>query len=362
MKNLFETMHYTMEESTELQQMVQKLAATGMDVYLRGTKFAVSEGAGIDIQIITKIKAVLDEAQSMMPYDERTIYITGRYRGSLVLVQLFIEYGDEAATVDIKIYSTLIAVEDIKSLIQRTFKDEILPSIKWWYVGGHGETTRDYYLPKDNTVIYPEFYPDIGDPAKYIKEYIASEEAVLLIAGPPGTGKTTILRHMIHDYKLSAHVIYDERLMEKDGPFQQFLFGERRRNSRYPSDASVDDEGGDIMIIEDADTLLSAREHDGNKLMSRFLNISDGLIKMPNKKLVFTTNLTDFGNVDHALIRPGRCFGVLNTRLLNLAEAQAAAKVANLTIPTEKREWSLAELFNQGHKATIRTIGFGARH
>jgi ATP-dependent 26S proteasome regulatory subunit len=43
--------------------------------------------------------------------------------------------------------------------------------------------------------------------------------------------------------------------------------------------------------------------------MSRFLNISDGLIKLPNKKLVFTTNVTNFENIDSALLRPGRCFG-----------------------------------------------------
>jgi len=112
------------------------------------------------------------------------------------------------------------------------------------------------------------------------------------------------------------------------------------------------------MIIEDADTILSSREDDGNKLMSRFLNVSDGLIKLPNKKLVFTTNISDFTKVDPALLRPGRCFGVLHTRLLNLNEAQAAARVANLPIPTEKKEYSLAELFNQGQGGQVRRIGF----
>jgi ATP-dependent 26S proteasome regulatory subunit len=94
--------------------------------------------------------------------------------------------------------------------------------------------------------------------------------------------------------------------------------------------------------------------------MSRFLNVADGLIKLPNKKLVFTTNLTDFARVDSALLRPGRCFGVMKTRELNLVEAQAAAKAAKLPIPIEKREYTIAELFNQGQGSKVRKIGFGS--
>jgi ATP-dependent 26S proteasome regulatory subunit len=120
--------------------------------------------------------------------------------------------------------------------------------------------------------------------------------------------------------------------------------------------------GGDIMIIEDADTILMSREDNGNKLMSRFLNVADGLIKLPNKKLIFTTNISDFTKVDPALLRPGRCFGVMHTRLMNLVEAQAAAKAANMPIPMEKREYSLAEIFHQGRTQTVRSIGFGVRH
>jgi len=52
----------------------------------------------------------------------------------------------------------------------------------------------------------------------------------------------------------------------------------------------------------------------------------------------------------------------MHTRPLNLTEAQAAAKVAGLPVPTEKREYTLAELFNQNKTRRIRTMGFGVRH
>ncbi len=114
------------------------------------------------------------------------------------------------------------------------------------------------------------------------------------------------------------------------------------------------------MIIEDADNILSSRERDGNHLMSRFLNVSDGLIKLPNRKLIFTTNIVNPENIDPAILRPGRCFALIQTSELTLVEAQAAARVGGLPIPTEQRRYSLAEIFNPHTKgAQVKRFGIG---
>lgn len=234
----------------------------------------------------------------------------------------------------------LIAMKDV---IKKAFKDERYATIKWWYDSGHSEPTyRTVQLEAPTTVLRPEFYPQIKDPAQYIKEYLESDASILLMAGPPGTGKTTLLRHMLYDNNMTAAVIYDEKIMEKDNVFQSFLFNKSE----------------DLLIIEDADTVLTTRSMDGNKLMSRFLNISDGLIKLPNKKMVFSTNLTDFGRVDAALLRPGRCFGIFHTRELSYAEAIAACKASGLPIPLVDKDYTLAELFNRGNQSKVRRIGF----
>jgi hypothetical protein len=219
-----------------------------------------------------------------------------------------------------------------------------IAEVKWWYRGDHGVSNKSIFLEPLTTRMCPEFYPDLGDPEAFLNEYLAADQSILLVAGPPGTGKTTLLRYLICNHKLAAHVVYDETLMNDDSVFQNFLFETR----------------SDIMVIEDADTILMAREDAQNKLMARFLNVSDGLIKLPNKKLVFTTNISDFGKVDQALLRPGRCFDVLHTRTLNLTEAQAAARIAGVPIPTERAEYTLAELFNQHRKPhkSIRKVGF----
>jgi SpoVK/Ycf46/Vps4 family AAA+-type ATPase len=346
--------HSTVLDASASYQISQKFIAENEgDIFYAKVPVMASESNYSLRQIIDKIKEPLTDARAVMPYNEVCVILRGDYGASPVLIWVNINTnrrnGPTSSGIhdlNVEIISHPDAVEAMKKFIGEAFKEEKLAEIKWWTQGQHGDNTREIYLPKSTTKLLPEFYPDLGDPSKYIADYMAADEAVLLIAGPPGTGKTTLLRHMIADHKLSAHVIYDETLMQKDKIFQSFLF----------------DAHGDIMIIEDADTILNSREQDNNKLMSRFLNVSDGLIKLPNKKLVFTTNITDFSKVDPALLRPGRCFGVMHTRALNLSEAQAAAKVGNLPIPTEKREYTIAELFNQGKKAQVRTIGFGARH
>lgn len=342
-----------MEVGATYQLGMKFITETAGDIFYGKILMAISEENYSIRDISDTIKGALTDARAVMIAGDTQITVNGNYGQHPVLIWInsSITRRQRSITKDVNDLNIEImghpdAVEGLKKFISETFEKEKLAQIRWWYMSGHGAQTREIYLPKNTTKILPEFYPDISDPSKYIADYMNAEDSVLLIAGPAGTGKTTLLRHMIVDYKLSAHVIYDESIMQKDSVFQSFLF----------------DESGDMMIIEDADTILMDREKDNNKLMSRFLNVSDGLIKLPNKKLVFTTNISDFGKVDQALLRPGRCFGVMHTRALLLQEAQAAAKAANLPIPIEKREYTIAELFNQGHGGKQRSIGFGTRH
>ena len=358
-KNFFDMEHGSVVDSSLAAQVVQQFAAdnTEIDIFCEKLKLTISQNNTYS-SVVKALKVLLADGRFVSPtLNANYVFVTGVFAGSPVLMFAHTntagdydgpsEDDENVLSITIDIYSIPEVAHTIKALISDRYETEKLAKIRWWYRDGDGRAkTHDFYLPKLETKLAAEFYPDMGDPYQFMDEYLSSPASVLLLAGPPGTGKTTWLRHMISEHHLLAHVVYDEGLMQKDTLFQQFLF----------------DKESDIIVIEDADTILSPRESDGNKMMSRFLSISDGLIKLPNKKLVFTTNLSDFNKVDPALLRPGRCHAMVHTRPLNLSEAQAACKVANLPIPIEKGEYTIAELFNQGFRPKIRQVGFGARH
>ncbi|MGH8148413.1 MAG: hypothetical protein ACRETB_00340 [Steroidobacteraceae bacterium] len=76
----------------------------------------------------------------------------------------------------------------------------------------------------------------------------------------------------------------------------------------------------DAFVVEDADHILASRAN-GNIDLHRFLAVADGVVRAQGRKFLFTTNLPNVGDIDDALLRPGRCFANLRVRALERAEA-----------------------------------------
>lgn len=219
----------------------------------------------------------------------------------------------------------------LRQQLQTRFGDGRLATVQWWYKQGERSNYASIVM-EPTPPVYDAFYPFLGEPVEqFIDRYLAHSASILFLMGVPGTGKTSLVRHMAYTRRLNTTLTYDDELLTKDQLFIDFL---------------TSDEDA-VLIIEDADTMLGSRETDNNKMISRFLNVSDGLVKMAGKKIVFTTNLGDFKKVDPALVRPGRCFGAVKFRPLTPIEARAAALVAGLEPPTSDRDMTLADLFNE---------------
>ena len=111
---------------------------------------------------------------------------------------------------------------------------------------------------------------------------------------------------------------------------------------------------GSLYVIEDADHLLTARAS-GNQDLHRFLAIADGVVRAQGRKILFTTNLPNVGDIDEALLRPGRCFATVRTRSLTREEgARLVGRLCNGDTARERA--ALASVFAEG----VRTASVAA--
>jgi len=230
--------------------------------------------------------------------------------------------------------------DELKLLASRFSKAENL--VQWVYnVNGHTIDVPLNYRAGINAA-----YPWIGEPyTEYIDKYLDSEACVLILIGPPGTGKSTLIKNIIKRSGGDAMVAFDEKVLGGDDFFATFM-----------------DSDKDILVMEDADAFLESRE-DGNTMMHRFLNLSDGLISTTGKKIIFSTNLPSIASIDEALLRPGRCFDVLQFRALTRKEAQAVLdEVGDKRELVDGAELTLAQIFaSQPHGGSPRRkVGFTA--
>jgi hypothetical protein len=193
-----------------------------------------------------------------------------------------------------------------------------------------------------------EAYPMLGEPvASFIDRYLDSPEIVLVLQGPPGTGKTRLVRAILAAISTKkedrAEVLYtaDRRTLESDEIFVEFITGKH-----------------DAFVVEDADYLLTPRV-EGNLDLHRFLAVADGVVRALGRKIIFTTNLPNVGDIDDALLRPGRCFAIVRTRALTPSEAKAllanivacdacvAARISDALGSPGAGSVTLAELFRR---------------
>jgi molybdopterin-guanine dinucleotide biosynthesis protein len=253
----------------------------------------------------------------------------------------FIDYSVNSNSVEIKICGSLEFVEFHKKLISKNF-DTATCHIEWIY-SGDGSSVQ-IPLTADRLPI-AEMYPFLKEESieDYYDRFMKSSASILLLIGPPGTGKTTFIRGLLHHLKKNAVVTYDEKILERDFVFARFL----------EDDASV-------MVIEDADNFLMSRK-EGNTMMHRFLNVGDGLVGIQGKKLIFSTNLPSVKDIDPALIRAGRCFDILHFENYNEEQAKKIAKKFKVQFNKKTEgDYSLAEIFHSQNKTPkVETkIGF----
>jgi len=215
-------------------------------------------------------------------------------------------------------------------------------------IDSHGRViTQNSFMIKERArIAHDSFYPWLNISLNdYFKAFMEADESVLLLIGHPGTGKSTFLRSLILSGGYSTMLAYNKEVVESPKLIVRFQ-----------------DSNSKILAYEDIDQHVKSRDDD-NLLMSTILNASEGVVRHPGKKIIFSTNLPDINKIDPALIRVGRCFDIVEFQKLTPDQAnRIVADVGDEPRDFSSKDlWSLTEVLNKPNPARQTINRFGQR-
>jgi hypothetical protein len=198
------------------------------------------------------------------------------------------------------------------------------------------------------------YTPKVMEDYKFVIKDLLSESPsgrISIMTGVPGTGKTHLIRAMLLEVPDAMFVLISpEMVTNLAGPELLPLLLSHRGGTTGPI----------VLVLEDADKCLVARDKENMNSIQSLLNLGDGILgSLLDLRIIATTNAKEL-HMEEAIMRPGRLSKMLEVGALDLPTARGVferllpgkklPKVLTEVAPLGEWKMTLAEAYALARK------------
>jgi hypothetical protein len=168
---------------------------------------------------------------------------------------------------------------------------------------------------------------------------------LIVFEGEPGTGKTFLVRGLLHTLQQALCVLVPPHLTSRlVAPEMISVLTSTRDSNGH--------EGPVVLVLEEADGCLVPRQSDNMDEIGTLLNFTDGILgRVLDLRIIATTNAKRV-DMDKALLRPGRlCRRVEVTPLRAPQAREVLARIGGSGDLDDDRRYTLAQIYERAQAA-----------
>lgn len=175
--------------------------------------------------------------------------------------------------------------------------------------GNYGYELRNATVKDININLEMNYGEDfIKKDKEIIKKLSENKKGLFLFHGVPGSGKTTYIRKIIHDLSEQKTIIYvPSYMMYGIAEPELISFVSKFKNT--------------VLLLEDAESILTNTTEERDQAVTNILNMSDGLLNDYLDMQIIATLNVEKKIIDEALLRKGRL--MVNYKFKKLTPTQA---------------------------------------